>query len=343
MQGVGVICFAASYALALILEISRLLFRSGIRGAFMLVFAGAGLFAHTIFLYYRAIDASGSPLASSQAWYFVAAWAVVAAYLYLTYFHPRTAFGVFLLPLALGLIAAGRFLANSTPIDARPAATTWGMIHGLSILATTVAVAVGFTTGVMYLRQAGRLKRKILPTGNLRLPSLEWLQRANGRAIVISLLTLALGILSGAILNRIKYGTEAADAVPWYDPVVLSTILMFVWMVVAAGVSIFYKPAREGHKVAYLTVLSFLFLIIALGCGLLLESRHWGTNEPTATSFLRQSASSPLIDTVWHVPEERRAWLVGDNHALRSSGTCHTRQVPRFQRAANSLKSGGTA
>ena len=56
LSGVSTICFAASYAVALALEISRLLFRSGVRGAVMLGFAAAGLVAHTAFLYYRAIQ-----------------------------------------------------------------------------------------------------------------------------------------------------------------------------------------------------------------------------------------------------------------------------------------------
>ncbi len=50
----------------------------------------------------------------------------------------------------------------------------------------------------------------------------------------------------------------------------------------------------------------------------------------------RRAASGPLMNTVWHVPGERRAWFVGDNHALRSSGTCHTpprrRVVLNFRR-----------
>ena len=48
LSRVGIICFAASYAIVLAMEVSRLLFRSGIRGAIMLAWAGAGLFAHTV-------------------------------------------------------------------------------------------------------------------------------------------------------------------------------------------------------------------------------------------------------------------------------------------------------
>ena len=51
---ISVVCFAASYAVALACEASRLLFRSGVRGAVMVGFAAAGLVAHTAFLLWRA-------------------------------------------------------------------------------------------------------------------------------------------------------------------------------------------------------------------------------------------------------------------------------------------------
>ena len=54
VAGISVFCFAASYTVTLALEVSRLWFRSGVRGALMLGFAGAGLLAHVLFLGYRA-------------------------------------------------------------------------------------------------------------------------------------------------------------------------------------------------------------------------------------------------------------------------------------------------
>ncbi len=273
LSGVSITCFAASYAVTLGLEISRLLFRSGIRGAVMLGFAGAGLFAHTVFLYYRAVGAQGYPLSSTQDWYLVAAWVLAAMYLYLTSYHPENAFGVFLLPLVLGLVAAGTWLADPTPIAREPALYAWGLVHGISILLATVSVMVGFATGLMYLAQARRLKRKRLPARGLRLPSLEWLSRANSRATGVAMLMLGIGILAGMILNAIYFG-RSVDRLPWYDPVVLGTLLMFCWLVAAAGVSALYRPTRAGRKVAYLTVLSFVFLVLVLGARFFLDTRH---------------------------------------------------------------------
>ena len=275
LSEIGIVCFAGSYAVALVLENTRLFFRSGVRGAIMLGFACAGLFAHTVFLYYHAANAVGAPLSSNRDWYLVAAWVLVIAYLYLTCYHPKTSFGLFILPLVVGLVAVGAYLADDEPFAREPASRIWGIIHGTSILLATVTVVSGFAARLMYLGQAYRLKRKLPPLRGFRLPSLEWLQRANSRAIVVSLLMLGVGILSGVILNLINHDRQGSG-LPWNDPFVLSTWIMFGWLVLCALVSAFYKPARQGRKVAYLTLVSFVPLVIALATGLFLDTQHGG-------------------------------------------------------------------
>ncbi len=203
---------------------------------------------------------------------------LAGVYLYLASYHPRTAFGVFILPLVLGLIGTGALLADPRPFPREPASRVWGIIHAASLLLATVAVLVGFAAGLMYLWQARRLKQKLPPPRGLRLPSLEWLQRTNSRAVVIALLMLGLGILAGIVLNMIDFD-PSIKRVPWYDPFIVSTLLMFVWLLIATGIVAFYRPAREGRKVAYLTLVSFLFLIVALGVGLSGRTEHGGVEE----------------------------------------------------------------
>jgi ABC-type uncharacterized transport system permease subunit len=281
LSGVSTICFAASYAVALALEISRLLFRSGVRKVVMLGFAAAGLVAQTAFLYYRAVhalNASAVPLSSEKDWYLVAAWGLVVAYLYFALGHPKAPFGLFLLPLALALIGTATFWANATPLGREPASRIWGAIHGASIGLATIAILIGFVAGLMYLGQVRHLKHKIVASRGLRLPSLEWLQWTNHRVIVVSALMLGVGVLSGMILNLINVRNEAGR-LAWNDPVVVSTWLMFLWLLAAALLGAVYRPARQGRQVAYLTVASFVFLVIVLVAGLLSNSRHWGRGE----------------------------------------------------------------
>ena len=273
ISGISITCFAASYAIVLALEISRLFFRSGVRWAVMVALAAAGMLAHTAFLGYRAAHAQGSPLSSKEDWYLIAAWVLAGAYLWLTCFRPRNAFGVFLLPFVLGLVGVGALLADSVPFAREPASRVWGAIHGASLLLATVSVVGAFAAGLMYLHQSYHLKHKLPPRAGLRLPSLEWLRQANSRALAFAMPMLGLGILSGIVLNLVRRGPQSSG-VAWNDPAVLSTIAMFAWLLIAVLAGLFYRPAREGDKVAYVTVASFAFLVIALGIGLLIDSGH---------------------------------------------------------------------
>jgi ABC-type transport system involved in cytochrome c biogenesis permease subunit len=262
LSDVKIFCFLASYTVALALEVSRLWFRSGIRGIVMLGFVVAGWIAHTAFLYYRAVEAveaTRSPLSSNQDWLLLAAWVLVMVYFYLACYHTTTHFGIFFLPLVLGLITAARF-ADSTDFPREPSKTIWGAIHGVSIMLATVTVLFGFAAGLMYLGQANRLKRKRPPYRKLRLPSLEWLQTANSRTMLASMLLVGVAVASGIVLNLLKESPGMLGK----DPVVWVTLAMFGWLLLHVIIGAFYRPIRQGRKVAYLTLVSFVFLLLAL-------------------------------------------------------------------------------
>ena len=303
LSKVGIICFAGSYTVALALEITRLLFRSGIRRVVMLGFAGAGLFAHTVYLYYQGWLAQGSPLSSMRDWYFVAAWVLVIVYLLLAYVRPKTPFGLILLPLVLALVGIGTFIANPAPIAREMATSVWGTIHGASIVLCTVALFIGFTAGLMYFYQARRLKSKLPPRGGLSLPSLEWLQRANSHALVVAVVMMGIGVASGAILNRIA-NARGDGRLAWDDPVVLVTVLTFVWLAIAAAFGAWYKPARQSRRVVYLTLVSFVFLVIALAVGLFLPTKH---GPKPASEKAKEAAVVPKTSVIWATEGRRKS------------------------------------
>ena len=102
-----------------------------------------------------------------------------------------------------------------------------GTVHGISMLAAAVTVLFGLAAGLMYLWQAKRLKQKRPSSVAVRLPSLEWLQIANARALVISMLLTGLAAGSGIVLNWLG-ARQGGQSVPWY--VMLGTLAMFAWL-----------------------------------------------------------------------------------------------------------------
>ena len=263
MSNISVVCFATSYAVALALEISRLFFRSGIRGALMIVFGAVGFLTQTLFLVSRFTE---SPSQGWLDWYLLTAWILAAVYLYLTFYHPKNPIGIFILPLVLGLIGVAYALPDKRGFSVDT--SSWGLVHGLALLLGTTIILIGFVGGLMYLIQSERLKRKRVPLGKFRLPSLEWTEKITGRCIVISSILLGIGVLSGIALNAQK------GKLPWTDPIVWSSGLLLLWLVLVMAFNMAYRPARQGRKVAYLTVASMIFLLLVLAITQLVPSEH---------------------------------------------------------------------
>ncbi len=280
LSGITITCFAGSYLVTLGLEISRLFFRLRVRWLVMILSAAAGMLAHTIYLFTltrsELADGRMAPLSGWYDWCLIGSWVLAGAYLGLAVRRPQNTIGIFLLPLVLGLIAAGSAVNEMAPFDRQDAISYWGVIHGVMLLIGTVTAALGFAAGVMYLLQSYRLKRKLPPRPGFRLPSLEWLQRFNRRCLWISTGLLALGLLAGLVLNLVRQSTGSAT-VAWTDRVVVSSAILFLWLIVATMFESFYKPAREGRKVAYMTLASFVFVGLALG--FVLMGQHASNSE----------------------------------------------------------------
>jgi ABC-type uncharacterized transport system permease subunit len=274
LAGISLTCFTASYAVVLALEATRLWFRSGLRGALLLGFLTAGVFAHTLFLVHRALTADGTPLSSEFDWYLIAAWTLALINLVWTVSQVRAAkerpaaIGLFVLPLVLGLIAAAYFIGSRQPLERDPAQRVWIVIHLGLLVCGFVSVLAGFAAGVMDLVQSSRLKRKMSPQRGLRLPSLEWLEQIGIRSIFSSFALSFLGLLAGFLLNLIL------GEFPWNDPVVWSLVVIVVWFATASLFLLLYKPARQGRKVAYLTIASLAVVVTAVAAGRMLPSAH---------------------------------------------------------------------
>lgn len=264
------LCFVASYAVALSMELVGLVRRVGWRRLVMLGFAFAGVFAHAVFLLNQTRE-SATPLASPAEWSSVAALTLACIYLFSSITSPRQSIGLFLLPLVLLLLGVSA-LASDEPFATQRASIFWGRIHGWLLMLATVTVIVGFLAGVMYLIQSWRLKHKLPPDSRFRLPSLEALETTNARSLGISAALVAGGFASGLVLAGLRQSHGEGQL--WRDPLVISLTVMLVWLVAAEFFRLLYPSARRGRKVAYLTVASFGFLMIVLASMLVGGAGH---------------------------------------------------------------------
>jgi ABC-type uncharacterized transport system permease subunit len=282
LSGISTLCFGACYAIAFMLEIVRLRLRPAWLHIPLAIATSVGLVAHTLFLFHARADAL--PISTAD-WLLWAAWVLALVYLAMIFYLPRTPVGLALVPIIFGLILGSKF-AGTTPLATQQSLYLWGMFHGLALLFGTVTVSIGFLAGLMYLAQSYALKHRRSAFNRIRFPSLEWLERINSRTLGISAVLIALGFASGLVMSLSTHRGDR-EYVLWRDPVVLSLAAMLVWLVAAEVFRLVYPAARRGRKVAYLTLASFVFLVIVLASFTLLDNVHGGGRAKVSarTSF----------------------------------------------------------
>lgn len=277
--GITLTCFVGSYVVAMLLDLTRSLVTVPGRAVMTIGFTVAGLFAHAVYLIVRAVGqnvtAETGLMAGWYDWALLVAWGLAACFLTLYLRRPDTSVGLFLLPPVLLLIALASLTRSWEPFSRVEAVGLWRSVHGLAMMVGTAAVLMGFIAGLMYLTQAYRLKAKQAGGRRLRLPTLERLQAMNRHCLVVSTIAVGVGLLSGVIMNLNRWGNVA-----WTEGGVILSLVLLVWLLSATAVEFFYRPARQGRKIVYLTLASFGFLVLAM-YGILSSEHGRGTAEST--------------------------------------------------------------
>jgi ABC-type transport system involved in cytochrome c biogenesis permease subunit len=256
LDRVTIVCFLASYGTALGLELLyQFRPREGVRWL-ALGFGAAGLLAQTIFLAVRR-----PPLIWQFGWMLFLAWILAIFYLIGSVHHRRLSWGLFVLPLVIGLVGLGAIFGLIDGDTARsehllPIQDAWGAIHAGLLLLAAVGLCVGFLASMMYLVQAHRLRSKVLPGQGLRLWSLERIEAMNRRAIVLAFPLLTAGMLLGGILMLQE------NVSGWSDPRLLASAVL--WLTFALLVYLRYGYHLRGRQVALLTILTFALLVCCL-------------------------------------------------------------------------------
>jgi len=293
MPSIPIIAFTLCYANAFALEAVSLKRRPAWFPRPLIAATALGLAIQGVYLYRTAIGTNALPISTAD-WLLLVTWVLAIVYLATLFYLPRTPTGLALLPIVLGLILGSRF-ASTAPLAGDESSAWLGMFHGIAMLFGVVTVSIGFIAGIMYLLQSYALKHSRSVANRLRLPSLEWLERVNSRTLGISAVLIAFGFASGLVMSLGAHRSEAKYEL-WRDPVVLSLAAMLLWLIAAEVFRLVYPAARRGRKVAYLTLASFVFLVVAIVAFALLDNVHGGpnredhsTNTP-ATAFLPPSA-----------------------------------------------------
>jgi ABC-type transport system involved in cytochrome c biogenesis permease subunit len=250
---ITILCFGASYGVALGLELLQLIWPRPIQRGICIVFAGAGLLAHTLFLFVQRPS-----LASQFGSVLFLAWILAVFYLSESIHYRQQSRGIFVLPLVLGLtLWAGRIEPGSvrTEGDALPGELFWGYAHAGLLILAAVGICIGFVASFMYLVQTRQVGNKVV---RLKLPSLERLERMNRWALALAFPLLTAGVCIGIGLMFL----DRKQVLSWSDPRILSTAIL--WVVFALLLYMRYGHHLNGKRLAQLTIVAFVLLVFTL-------------------------------------------------------------------------------
>ena len=141
-------------------------------------------------------------------------------------------------------------------------------IHALILFFSYGAFFVALLTGLLFLVQERRIKRKdprILQAH--RLP-LELLDRINLYAVVAGFALFSVGMLQGSRLARLEWGSYFNG-----DPKELWSLI--TWAAYAGVLALRLSRGLRGRRVVFMSVLSFMLVLFTfIGVNHLVASRH---------------------------------------------------------------------
>jgi ABC-type transport system involved in cytochrome c biogenesis permease subunit len=262
LDHVSIFCFGASYVVALACDLLHLAWPAKWLRWMAVAWGFLGLLAQSLYLGFH------PPALSSQVGsLLLLAWILTVFYLFGSIHHRRRAWGVFVLPLVVGLVILSRVDPGATGSESTWALVVgslkgsrfWRGVHYALLLLGAVGVCVGFVSSVMYLVQARRLRAKVPPGQGLALLSLERLEEMNLRAITLAFPLLTAGVMVGLAL---MFGAGKETTRENFDWKVLATgVLWFVFALMFFLLRVF---RLRGRRIALLNITAFLLLLLSL-------------------------------------------------------------------------------
>lgn len=290
LENVTLLCFFASYTVALLLELSQLVRTSHATRWGAIGFTAAGLVAQTSYILVRSRNSQLPPLLSStHDWLLVLSWLAVVMDLAVLLWDRRLAVGLFVLPPVVLMVGAARFASQQS--EMLQGDLYWlSMLHASGLVIGMAGVFAALVLSGMYLVQHRRLKHKQTESEKLHLFSLERLNRWNWWTIIISVPFLTLGMVLGMVLSFRSQAT--ASPVPLTQAGFAVTGIVWLVMAVLFG-WLLTSRAPGGRIVAWRTLYACgLLLVTLLVLQIFAHGGVHGTTEPNRAAAPPRKSTS---------------------------------------------------
>lgn len=214
----------------------------------------AGFALHTAGLFLRGEHLQRCPLTNLfEAQVFIA-WAAVLFYLLIGLSYRVSFLGAFTAPLVSAIVLT----ALLAPVDVAGREplkhSGWVEFHAAIGIVSFGAFALSAVMGAMYLSQERQLKSRHPGATLWLLPSVDQLDVIGFRLLVLGFALLTVGMLGGAVSNRLVEN-------PWPWPKIVWAV--WTWLIYAGLLGVRLTGAWRGHKAAEGAVAAFVLTLTA--------------------------------------------------------------------------------
>jgi cytochrome c-type biogenesis protein CcsB len=213
----------------------------------------AGFASHTLGLGLMIAGALHLPIYTTREACALFAWLVTGSFLISCFKYKIRITSVFILPWVAALMLIGGSLGGREPFPA-DWRSYWVALHTGLVLTAYTAFLVTFLSSTLYLVQERSLKEKRLRNEGDQLPSLHRLDRLLLGSLGVGMVTMTLGIVTGAIWAEKVWGRY------WgWDP--KETAALVTWLIYLALFHYRLTAGWRGKRAAILNIIGFISVL----------------------------------------------------------------------------------
>ncbi len=235
------------------LFVTSLAVRTNVLSGLAVGMTAFGIVLHSAVLHTLLFGTGHAPLSSLYEVMVFFSWGLVLAFLIVEYAYRIPALGSFVLPLAVLALIFAATVRDDLHVLEPVLSNVW--LHVVMTVLGTVAFALAFVAGIMYLIQEHLLKSKRFITMYYKLPPLDFLDDLNRKSILLGFPLLTLGIAAGAVWANFVSGSY------WnWEPKQISTALTWLfYLIVLLGR---FMVGWRAKRAAYLTIIGFVGVLV---------------------------------------------------------------------------------
>lgn len=229
-----------------------------------------GLILQTVGLILRTMEAGHAPFANLYESLIFFGWVIAFEFVFVEIFKPTKSLGIIIAPLTF----LCNLIAVILPSEYRVAQplmalqSHWLEVHVITAFLAYAAFAIAFGTGILFLLQERWFRLGKTAGFYSRFQDMETLDSHTYWLIAFGFITLALGIITGAVWANTAWGSY------WtWDP--KETWSLITWLIYAVYLHARLIVGWRGKKAAWFAILGFIAVLFTYaGVNFLLKGLH---------------------------------------------------------------------